>query len=560
MKKNKDIPYIIIIILVTTIILLQLFLNVRYEGHDTIFHISNIIKLSNTISIKNIFGSNIIAHNFNPYGYGVWLFYPKLPHLSTAYIYLLTKDIYLSMKIIYFITTSLSGIFTYYLAKKITKNKEVSLLSSIIYLTTPYHLCEIYVRDAIAENFMFLVLPMIFLGLYNLKENNYKKFYILFILGYIIGMNSHLISMVYYTFFVGIFILYYRKEYLKKDKIKALVISTIIVTITVLPSLVNLISHKMLGIYRVFTSEFSSILDVTYNALDFSSLYNQNTILNKIQPYFSIITIILFLITTINLMLSKNKPLKKDKKILLIFIIILINLICSRIIWQYLPDFLYSIQFPWRLLVLLSLIVALYSTLILLNEKIPTFLKKTLPLMIVILVITEGISNIIYFSGNVMTINEALNSTISLGFQHEYLPYTEDSDFKSYVKCHKKYFQCREEGIIPEEKLEINIINEEFPNLEFEIKNIKKETIIELPRIYYLGYKLTDNDNKKLNLTMNENGFLEAKITKNGIYKLQYNEIIQTKRAKIIRITTFVILGIIIVYKRRLSNAKNTTN
>ena len=126
--------------------------------------------------------------------------YPKLPHLFASYIYLFTENIYLSMNIIYFITTFLSGVFIYFLSKKIFKDSKVGLLSSVIYFTVPYHICEIYIRDAFAENFMFLVLPMIFLGLYNLKENNYCKFYILFTLGYIIGMNSHLVSMVFILF------------------------------------------------------------------------------------------------------------------------------------------------------------------------------------------------------------------------------------------------------------------------------------------------------------------------------------------------------------------------
>ena len=201
MKLKRNAIYIIIIILVTTLVFSKFFLNVRYFGHDTIFHVTNIIKLSESISFDNIFGSNIITYEFNKFGYGVWLFYPRMPHLIAAYIYLFLKDIYLSMKIVYFITTVLSGIFTFFLSKKIFNDRKIALLSSVIYVTIPYHICEIYIRDAFAENFMFLVLPMIFLGLYNLKNDEYIKFYIFFILGYIMGINSHLGSMFFYTLF-----------------------------------------------------------------------------------------------------------------------------------------------------------------------------------------------------------------------------------------------------------------------------------------------------------------------------------------------------------------------
>ena len=101
-KKNNNIIYLLIIFLVTIIVFSELFFNVRYKGHDTIFHVTNIIKLSESISFDNIFGDDLITYEFNKFGYGIWLFYPKLPHLTAAYLFLIIKDIYLSMKIIYF--------------------------------------------------------------------------------------------------------------------------------------------------------------------------------------------------------------------------------------------------------------------------------------------------------------------------------------------------------------------------------------------------------------------------------------------------------------------------
>ena len=57
MKGKKNLICIIIIILVTALVFSKFFLNDRYVGHDTIFHVSNIIKLSETISFDNIFAN-----------------------------------------------------------------------------------------------------------------------------------------------------------------------------------------------------------------------------------------------------------------------------------------------------------------------------------------------------------------------------------------------------------------------------------------------------------------------------------------------------------------------
>ena len=51
------------------------------------------------------------------------------------------------------------------------------------------------------------------------------------------------------------------------------------------------------------------------------------------------------------------------------------------------------------------------------------------------------------------------------------------------------------------------------------IKNIEEELTIEFPRIYYLGYRLTDNKNNTYKLTKSNNGLLSAKIKNDGTYK-----------------------------------------
>lgn len=546
MKKNKNAIYVYIIFLITIILFIKLFVLDRYQGHDTIFHVTNIIELSKTISLDNMFGSNIITYNANKFGYGIWLFYPKLPHLIAAYMYLLTKDIYLTMKIIYFITTFLSGVFTYFLSKKIFNNNKIALLSSVIYLTIPYHMCEIYIRDAFAENFIFLVLPMIFLGLYNLKENNYKKFYILFILGYLIGMNSHLISMVFYTIFVAIFILYYRRDFLKKEKLKALMISTLLVTGITLPFLTTIIEHKLLNLYTVFTDSFSNLYSVQLSSLEFKSLFNQEQIYNKIEPYFNIMSIILFISTTLFIITNRDnkyKKYRKDIKIIFIFIIILINLICSKVIWTKVPKILLSIQFPWRLLVFLSLLIALYSPIVLLNKKISTKTKNILISLLIIIITFEGLNNIDYYTEEECSVGEALNSTIGMGFQYEYLV-ENDLDFNYYFDYGKNYFQIREYEVIPNNQTTIEITNDDFPDLVFEVSNLQEKTKIELPRIYYLGYKLKDEFGNKIDLYNNEIGFLEAEISKNGTYNLKYEKTKYHKIAECIRCLTIIIIVI----------------
>lgn len=543
MKKITKHKYIILIFLVTLIIFLNLFINPRYYGHDTIFHTANIIELSKTINIKNILGNNIISLKSNPFGYGTWLFYPKLPHLLGAYLYKIF-DIYTSMKIVYFIITFLSAITIYVLSKKIFNTKKIAFLSSIIYITIPYHICEIYIRDAFAENFMFLAVPLIFLGLYNLLDNDYKKFYIYFILGYVIGMYSHLVSMVFCTIFVALFILYHHKYFFSKEKIKSLFISTIIVIGLTLPFLTTVIEYKLLNEYTVFLSDsFTNRATLVYRSISFKDLFMGKPIYDDIMPYFNIMTIILTLITTIQLIL--NKTIYKSKLLpMLLYIILLINLVCSKLIWNNIPEIFLMLQFPWRLLVFMSVFISLYAPVCLLTDlkiNIPKIFNKIIYSMIICLVLIEGVNNIKYYSNEEYTEDYVLSSKLAMGYQQEYLPLKTNN--ARYFRT--TYLEKRKMEIVSDNNTKISIISSSFPNLKFEVKKLKEKTKIEIPRIYYLDYILKDKDGNKVKLTMSKYGMLEADIIKEGKYELYHKNTLIEKISNIIGVATLIF----VIYK-----------
>ena len=62
---KKDAKWIILILGITYILLFKLFNNPRFYGHDTIFHAGSIIYMSQNISLKYLFGKNIIKLKYN---------------------------------------------------------------------------------------------------------------------------------------------------------------------------------------------------------------------------------------------------------------------------------------------------------------------------------------------------------------------------------------------------------------------------------------------------------------------------------------------------------------
>ena len=212
--------------------MLPMFTTTYKSGHDTKFHLTNIISLTEQIE-KNIIPSGIVGHIGNDFGYGTDIFYPPLAHTSISYLNVIVHNPISSIKIFYFFTLWISGITMYFFSRKIAKNDEIGFLSAAIYMLFPYHLSNIYIRDAQSEALLFIFLPLILSGIYELfsQDGNKKKFYPLFIFGYVGGMLCHLTLMVYFTFFLLIYLIIKYKDTFKNIK-SFLLASFFILTIT----------------------------------------------------------------------------------------------------------------------------------------------------------------------------------------------------------------------------------------------------------------------------------------------------------------------------------------
>ena len=110
-----------------------------------------------------------------------------------------------------------------------------------------------------------------------------------------------------------------------------------------------------------------------------------------------------------------------------------------------------------------------------------------------------------------------------------------------YVKTlnNKDYFYNRtDEIIITQGSAQITTTFDDVPDMAFDVKT--NETItIELPRLYYMGYKL-EVDGQDIELTESDYGFLQATISQSGTYKLTYEGTFVMKIANWITLITLI--------------------
>lgn len=547
-NKLKNIDKNYLIILITTIILMMPLISTKInniEGHDMAYHLANIKAMTSQILSLNFTKiSPIIGNGF---GYGGSIFYPKLPHTIAGIIGLFTSFInnneFYTLKICNILLVFLSGIVMYKLLLKLFNNKNISLLGSIFYITMPYFMTNIYVRTAFNESFMYLFMPMILIGIADLLNKNYKSFYIYFILGYIGIINSHLVLSVYFTFIVLIVLLINYKKILKKENIKRLIISSILILILVMPSVIMMLEHKALNIYTVFDSNAmnASSINIKANGLSvFDYIQPEIRYGNNIYVFINIVVIIFCLMSVIYLVkYEKNKQTKQLVLSILVALIISMLFSYHKFPYQYIPKLLLSVQFGFRFVLFIGLFISIFASygLNLITTKNEENIKN-ISIILCCLIVLPFINNTTFIKIN----DIAYDYNQGMGWQKEYLT--------KYTSANIDYFNERDNKIKinTDENIKIEKVKDDVPYLEFKVSNIKNKTIeLEIPRLYYLGYDIkliTNNKTKKLNYNPGDKGFITFEVEENGIIKVDYTGTVLYKLSKVLRLITIVVLGI----------------
>ena len=505
----KHYIFIIGISLIATFILGFIYHNDTLRGHDLSFHIANIQNMVdhhlNINFIMPVIGNNL--------GYGLYIFYPFLPHfiyaLLTFFLSIFKISTIDSILIINVFISIISSIVLYFLSYKLSKNKKVAFLSAIIYLLFPYRLGIITVRMALNENFAGIFMPIILLGLsYLLDENiNKKKFYIYFVLGYVGLILSHYVLALFFTIIIWIILLWNMKKIIDKNRFIPLIKAIILISILVLPNIIIFFEHYQMP-YLVYLEGYVTSKElIDENILSLKDYLIPNNNYDWDIPYY-ISTPVIFSFIYSSYYVIKHK----DKKYIFIVLMALLLgfVISSHTLWNLLPKVFDMIQFPWRLLLILSLFVSLISPIFLQEIK-----NRKIYIGIIFIFLIPSFFLASKLSSRIYTYDYTnIDMNDGVGNIKEYYPV-------EYLDCKEYYENKKDVDFISSSGNSKIIENDISKNIfTFEIDSDKKVTI-ELPRIYYKGYVLEDETHHKIRIKRSNYGFIETKVS-SGIYTLKY--------------------------------------
>lgn len=581
MKKilSKNIIYYLIIIGVALIMCIPLFQEGIHTGDDGEFHISRTI---GTIEQIENGESPFIVQRFSlGFGFPWNLFYPPVSTVINVVFAFLTNNVVTAMKIFIFLTFLLSGIAMYQLVRTISNNKFAAMLSAIFYMCAPYRMLNAYTRLAVGEIAGFIFTPIVLRGVYLLFSGKTEKSYI-YVFGTIGLVLSHNISTMY-TFLIGLFYVIVNIKKLKDKKIlKSFIVSTLIIILAVLffygPLMEQMAGTKYEVSRKMYTNE--SVQGSALNPIELIFSYFNG--ISQEGRFFNIGVLLLLGLVITPFVYKKAKEIPTYKFMLVGGIV---SCVMATFItpWYFMPDPLQMIQFPWRMvgfIIFFFSIVAGINFKLLIDILMNEWQEKSKIIGQVIVTIA-----VIVFSGFY-----ALHFISNLDYQvkdNAYFEEPEVIDYNWQVSRYSSYLEYWPQKAIDNFDYTMNrenksiitygeatISNENKVNgvLDFDISNVKENTVVELPYLYYKGYVVTytplDSSNsttKTLEVTESNNGFIQVNLDEemNGHINVEYHATTLHKICMVISIVTivgYIIYLIVVHFKGKHKLLENKEN
>lgn len=542
-KEKEIINYILIIIasIIISIPLANKSLNIYRD--DGIQHICRIIGTEQTLADKQ-FLPMIMSNLCNNFGYSWNIFYSPL----TAYMSVMFRIFNFSyvncLKLCMFVIVLLSGLTMYKLTFRITKNKKLATLASIIYILAPYRITDMYIRTALAELASFIFIPIVFEGLY-IIVNEEKKSYKL-ALGAAGLILTHQVIAMYTAIICFVYLIVFFKKLKSKTVLKNIGVNLLFCILMTSFYWVGLLQHYFSTSYEVFVPgrmEREEVL-IFYKA-KFSQLFITSSEQTMIYAI-GLLSVIGLVLTPI----AYKKVPEEYKKTYMFFLItgvILIGMTLSIFPFEELPQALTMLQFTFRLFTFTSFFFAFVVA-----TNFAILIKNFKTLDIVILLTISVLLLVPYKSKldfNLKDNEERLINGVRVsentGRVHAGMASMEYLPTKAFKNL--KYIANRKDEVIVLDNNEavISDYTKQASNMNCKISNINKETTIELPYIYYLGYRVYANG-QEITYTESDNGFIQINIAKDSQIKVKYlgtNEMLISYAVSIISFATIIVLN-----------------
>ena len=544
---NRNIIDIIILVIVALIASIPLFyskLDVYID--DGIQHIARAYGTFYSLK-ENFLAPNVISSFANGFGYSWNLFYGPLSAYGIILFKIIVNNYIVAYKCLAYFCMFLSGLFMYKFVKTLTKINDIGLLAGILYMIFPYHLTDLYIRNALGEYMSFIFIPLVFLGIYNIlceeKENPYYL---------VIGASglilTHNLSTVIVAAFAILYLLIKFEKITEKRVVKLLLVNAILIMLITSFYWLPLLETHFSASYEVYEEGMMATPEsVAGQGLRLKQLFitvNDGSFVFELG--LNVLIMFIFSIAALKII---DKPLREHYIFFLIASILSMWMSTKYFPWKFLPNQFAFIQFPWRMLMITAFFVSIVCAI----NMYLVIVRFNIKDVIVITAISLSCTFIIFdtfIMGN-LGIEDIEN--ISLGNfsgreyevvigagKGEYLPKAVYKDTFDLATREQSMSAIKGKAVIENEK-------KEGSHYTANVKTFDADyTLFELPFIYYPGYQIKCDGITARNFPT-ENGFLGFAMGKNdtALVEVKYTGTKIMKTTAIISIISFLVFIII---------------
>ena len=163
-------------------------------GHDIRFHLYRIESIKDAL-LSGQFPVRLHPTFNHGYGYGTSALYPELFLYIPAVFRILGMSIPMAYQVFCFLINLTTAFTVYYSMNLITRSRYASLATSLIYTLSLYRLVCLYERAALGEVLGLCFIPLVIAGLYHVLLGEQKRWPVLMI-GCTLVFQTHMISTV----------------------------------------------------------------------------------------------------------------------------------------------------------------------------------------------------------------------------------------------------------------------------------------------------------------------------------------------------------------------------
>lgn len=503
-------------------ILLSSFLvkgDVFYFSIDYPFHFNRVLGIAESLKQGEFFNT-IDFTMLGGLGYLSPIFYNNIFLYPFAILKILGLSNISIITCMIFFTYFFTQLISFFSAKSYFKNNLDSLIFTLIFTFSSYHLFDIAYRGAIGELFGLMMLPIPLFAFLNIQfKNDYKKWWVLSLGLLLVFINHNITTLLLIVLFIIIYTLNIYKNKNCKEITITFIKSGIFFTIISLFYTIPMLFSSMSQEFNVAVNPAFHLSDTTnlIEYLPFNEFLLNSILNNPIGLNIGLVGIFSILFGLIRF--------KKLNKISKQFLIIIILTILSMYLFMdtgILDNTLLNIiQFSWRFYIIIVPMIGILFINILetfKNKKIIDLSKKgsilffTFSIIIFKLIYSTIVlpTSDINAGNHTWYVNDTKKYTYDIGTGREYLPSVLEPKFNQYADLKELPTKISSN----KDTTSIKNINKEFSSIEFDVISKDIDTI-EVPFIYYKDFFKVTSNGKPVKFEMSDNGLIQIKVKDN---------------------------------------------